>query len=269
MSEPLLALRGVSRTFVREQRMWRRGEKVYAVNRVDLNVAPGETLALVGESGAGKSTLGLMVLGIESPDEGQIVFEGRDITCLRGRARRRVRHRMHLILQDPYQSLHPAMRVGEAVAEPLAIAGVDRSERGPRVARALQNVGLAPPEAFLRRHPHELSGGQRQRVAVARAFVGRPRLVVADEPTSMLDATLRAEVLGLLMRMRRELGTTFVLITHDLASARLVADRLAVMRRGEIVEEGPTERVLAAPAHQYTKVLLAASEGRLIKEESR
>ncbi len=267
MSEPLLALRGVSRTFVREQRMWRRDEKVYAVNRVDLSVAAGETLALVGASGAGKSTIGLMVLGIESPDEGQIVFEGRDITCLRGRARQRVRHRMHLILQDPYQSLHPGMRVGEAVAEPLAIAGVERSERGPRVARALQNVGLAPPEEFLRRHPHELSGGQRQRVAMARAFVGRPRLVVADEPTSMLDATLRTEILALMARMRDELGTTFILITHDLASARLLADRVAVMRGGEIVEEGATDRVLAAPSNEYTEILLAASEGRLIEQE--
>lgn len=268
MSEPLLRLRGVSRTFVPRQRMWRRDEKVYAVRHVDLDVAAGETVALVGESGAGKSTIGLLVLGVESPDEGQIVFDGADITRLRGRARRRVRHRMHLILQDPYQSLHPGMRVDEAVGEPLAIGGVPRAERGERIARALSNVGLTPPEQFMRRHPHELSGGQRQRVAMARAFVCRPRLVVADEPTSMLDATLRAEILGLMARMRDELETTFILITHDLASARLLADRVAVMRAGEILEEGPTQRVLASPSHEYTRVLLAASEGRLIESES-
>ncbi|MFP5364180.1 MAG: ABC transporter ATP-binding protein [Thermoleophilia bacterium] len=265
MSEPLLSLRGVSRTFVREQRMWRRDETIYAVRQVDLDVAAGETVALVGESGAGKSTIALMVLGIESPDEGRIVFDGADITALHGRARRRVRQRMHLILQDPYQSLHPGMRVDEAVGEPLAIGGVPRAERGERIARALRNVGLAPPEEFMRRHPHELSGGQRQRVAMARAFVCRPRLVIADEPTSMLDATLRGEILGLMARMRDELETTFVLITHDLASARLLADRVAVMRGGAIIEQGPTQRVLSSPAHEYTRVLLAASEGRLIE----
>ena len=265
MSEPLLQLRGVSRTFVREQRLWRGDEKVDAVRRVDLDVAAGETVALVGESGAGKSTVGLMVLGIERPDEGRIVFDGEDVTDLRGRARRRVRHRMHLILQDPYQSLHPGMRVEEAVGEPLAIGGVPRAERRERVARALSSVGLAPPEQFMRRHPHELSGGQRQRVAMARAFVCRPRLVVADEPTSMLDATLRTDVLALMARMRDELGTTFILITHDLSSTRLLADRVAVMRRGEVIEEGPAQRVLTAPSHEYTRMLLAASEGRLIE----
>ena len=264
MSEPLLQLRGVSRTFVRHERMWRPDERIHAVRHVDLTVGAGETVALVGESGAGKSTIGLMVLGIESPDEGRIVFDGRDITNLRGRARRRVRRRMHLILQDPYQSLHPGMRVCHAVGEPLAIAGLPRAQRSDRVCRALEGVGLTPPEDFLRRHPHELSGGQRQRVAMARAFIARPRLVIADEPTSMLDATLRTEILGLMARMREELGTTFVLITHDLASAGVLADRLAVMRAGEIVEEGPADRVLAAPAHEYTEILLAASEGRLI-----
>ena len=268
MSEPLLQLRGVSRTFAREQRMWRGDEKIYAVRQADLDVDAGETMALVGESGAGKSTIGLMVLGIESPDEGRIIFDGEDITDLRGRARRRVRHRMHLILQDPYQSLHPGMRVEQAVGEPLAIGGVPRADRGERIARALGNVGLSPPEDFMRRHPHELSGGQRQRVAMARAFVCRPRLVVADEPTSMLDASLRTEILELMARMRDELGTTFILITHDLASTRLLADRVAVMRAGQIIEQGPVQEVLTAPSHEYTRILLAASEGRLIESEA-
>ena len=268
MSAHALELRGVSRTFVRQQALRRRHEEILAVAQVSLTLAAGETLALVGESGAGKSTIGRMVLGLESPDAGQVLFQGVDVARLRGRARRRIRQRMHLILQDPYESLHPGMRVGEAVGEPLAIAGVRRDERRTRVARALEDVGLSPVPEFVERFPHELSGGQRQRVAMSRAFIARPELVVADEPTSMLDASLRSEVLRLMAGIRERLGTTFVLITHDLTAARAFADRVAVMRRGKVVEEGPIERVLSAPAHEYTNVLLAASEGRLREEET-
>ncbi len=268
MSAPVLELRGVSRTFVRQQAFRRRHEEIPAVAQVSLILAAGETLALVGESGAGKSTIGRMVLGLESPDAGQVLFQGVDVARLRGRARRRIRQRMHLILQDPYASLHPGMRVSEAVGEPLAIAGVRRDERWARVARVLEDVGLSPASQFLGRFPHELSGGQRQRVAMARAFIARPELVVADEPTSMLDASLRSEVLRLMVGIRERLGTTFVLITHDLTAARAFADRVAVMRRGKVIEEGPVERVLSAPAHQYTNLLIAASEGRLLEEET-
>lgn len=268
MSAPVLELREVSRTFVREQALRRRHEEIPAVAQVSLSLAAGETLALVGESGAGKSTIGRMVLGLESPDAGQVLFQGVDVARLRGRARRQIRRRMHLILQDPYESLHPGMRVGEAVGEPLAIAGVRRDERRGRVVRALEDVGLWPALEFVERFPHELSGGQRQRVAMARAFVARPELVVADEPTSMLDASLRSEVLRLMAGIRERLGTTFVLITHDLTAARAFADRVAVMRRGKVIEEGSIERVLSAPAHEYTSVLIAASEGRLPEEET-
>ncbi len=269
MSESVIELHGVSRVFARDRRGWSRPrEEVRAVNDVRLDVAAGETLALVGESGAGKSTVGRIVLGLDSPDEGRVVFEGEDVTGLRGRARRRMRRRMSLILQDPYESLHPGMRVAEAVGEPLSVARVARTERHDLVAAALHDAGLTPAAEFLRRFPHELSGGQRQRVAVARAFVALPRLVVADEPTSMLDAALRDEILARMAQMRDRLGTAFILITHDLASARAFADRIAVMRAGEIVEQGPTDRVLAAPAHEYTRVLLAASEGRLIEEDT-
>ncbi len=268
MTRPVLELREVSRTFVRRQALRRRQEAIPAVANVSLTVAASETLAVVGESGAGKSTLGRIVLGLESPDQGRVLFEGVDISGLRGRARRRIRRRMHLILQDPYESLHPGMRVREAVGEPLAIGGVGRKKRRAQVARALEDVALAPASEFLERFPHELSGGQRQRVAIARAFIARPSLVVADEPTSMLDASLRADALRLMADMRDRLKTTFVLITHDLTAARYVADRVAVMRRGEIVETGATDRVLSAPTHEYTKVLLAASEGRLPEEEA-
>ena len=266
MSIPVLELREVSRTFARRRALRRQHEKIPAVAQVSLTVAAGETLALVGESGAGKSTVGRMVLGLESPDAGQVLFHGVDIAAVRERVRRRIRRRMHLILQDPYESLHPGMRVGEAVGEPLAIAGVRRDERRTQVTRALEGVGLSPAAQFLERFPHELSGGQRQRVAMARAFAARPELVVADEPTSMLDASLRSEVLHLMAGIRERLGTTFVLITHDLTAARAFADRVAIMRRGKVIEQGPVDRVLSAPAHEYTTVLLAASEGRLPEE---
>ncbi len=261
MSAPVLELRDVSRTFARRQRPGAGAAAVAAVSQVSLTLAAGETLALVGESGAGKSTVGRMVLGLEPPDTGEVRFQGVDLARLRGGARRRARRRMHLILQDPYQSLHPGMRVGEAVGEPLAIAGVRRDERRARVVRALEDVELDPD--FVERYPHQMSGGQRQRVAMARAFISQPELVVADEPTSMLDASLRSEVLRLMGGTRDRLGTTFILITHDLIAARAFADRVAIMRRGRIVEHGPIDRVLTAPAHEYTQLLLAASEGRL------
>ncbi|MGI8623947.1 MAG: ABC transporter ATP-binding protein, partial [Solirubrobacteraceae bacterium] len=234
---------------------------VHAVREVTLEVGAGEILALVGESGAGKSTLGRMIMGLERPDSGEVRFEGIDLGSLRERKLRRVRRRMHLMLQDPYESLHPGMRVERAVAEPLAIMGVDRQLRAQRVADALEAVGLKPAEKFTGRFPHELSGGQRQRVAIARALAGRPRIVVADEPTSMVDASLRAEILDLITGLRDEVDMTFVIITHDLTAAHYVADRILVMQAGQIVEAGPAERVVAAPEHEYTRLLLGASGG--------
>jgi ABC-type glutathione transport system ATPase component len=257
----------VGKTFVRSAAARRRDEEVVAVADFSLGLAVGETVALVGESGAGKSTVGRMILGLEQPDEGQIVFEGTDLAGLRGRAQRGLRRRMHLILQNPYESLHPGMRVADAAGEPLAIAGVDRAERVTRVSQALEDVALSPASQFLERYPHELSGGQRQRVSLARAFVAEPRLIVADEPTSMLDASLRGEILGLMLGMRERLMTAFVFITHDLAVAHQVSDRVAVMRDGRVVESGPTGQVIAEPRHPYTKMLIAASEGELLEEE--
>lgn len=269
MGEPLLELCDLSRTFGRRQTLRRRSEAVAAVSRFSLAVGAGESVALVGESGAGKSTVGRMALGLEQPDEGRVLFEGLDVVSVRGRAQRTIRRRMHLVLQDPYESLHPGMRVGEAVAEPLLIAGLGSAERHARAAGALEEVGLEPASDFFERYPHQLSGGQRQRVAMARAFIAHPTLVVADEPTSMLDASLRAEILRVIARTRERLGTTFIFITHDLAVARHVADRIAVMRAGRLVELGETERLIAAPRHDYTKMLLAASEDRLTGEEPR
>lgn len=257
----VLELRSVSMTFPGSgRRGLRPAAPIRAVSGLSVTVAEAEIVALVGESGAGKSTVGRLVLGLERPTSGDILVDGMDITRLRGRRLRDLRRRLHLILQDPYQSLHPGMRVGEAVAEPLAIAGVPRRRHLDRVRDALEEAELRPPDQFVRRFPHELSGGQRQRVALARAVITSPRLIVADEPTSMLDVTMRADILALVRHMRDSRGIAVILITHDLAVARHVADRILVMLQGRLVEAGPSEAVVTRPAHPYTRMLLRAVE---------
>ena len=258
MTEALLQIRNASKTFRTGRRT------VTALDDVSLAVGAGELVALVGESGSGKSTLGRVVVGLERLDAGEAVFAGTEYSRMRERPLRRLRREMHLVLQDPYQSLHPGMRVGEAVAEPLAIEGTGGA-RCPRVAEALEEVGLAPASQFLDRYPHQLSGGQRQRVVLARALVGRPRLVVADEPTSMVDATLRGSIVTLMRDLSARHGIAFLVITHDLDVAGAVAEQVAVMRAGRIVESGRTAEVFRSPAHPYTKTLLQAATavGRL------
>ena len=258
MTEALLQIRNASKTFRSGRRT------VTALEDVSLAVGAGELVALVGESGSGKSTLGRVVVGLERLDAGEIVFGGSEYSRMRERPLRRLRRDMHLVLQDPYQSLHPGMRVGEAVAEPLAIERTEGA-RCPRVAEALEEVGLAPASQFLDRYPHQLSGGQRQRVVLARALVGRPRLVVADEPTSMVDATLRGSIVALMRDLSARHGIAFLVITHDLDVAGVVAEQVAVMRNGRIVESGRTAEVFGSPAHPYTRTLLQAATavGRL------
>ncbi len=260
MTDDLLVLREVSKAYQRRSSLGRQHEAVPAVQDVCLTVGRGEILGLVGESGAGKSTLTRLILGLEHPDRGQVLLDGVDLTTLSAAALRTARRRMHLVLQDPYQSLHPGMRVGQAVGESLAIAGVRAAQRSGPVSAAVEEVDLRPADDFLHRYPHEMSGGQRQRVALARALVGRPELVIADEPTSMLDASLRAGILALITAIRDSHGTAFVFVTHDLAMARYVADRIAVLQSGRVVECGPTEDVIGNPQHPYTQTLLAASE---------
>ena len=241
-----------------------RRRTVAALDDVSLAVGDGEIVALVGESGSGKSTLGRAIIGLERLDSGRAVFEGVEYSRMPERSLRKLRRHMHLVLQDPYQSLHPAMRVRKAVAEPLEIAGTGDA-RSPRVSEALEEVGLIPASDFLDRFPHQLSGGQRQRVVLARALIGRPRLVVADEPTSMVDATLRAGIVALIRELRDRHGIAFLVITHDLDLAGAVAEQVAVMQRGRLVECGPTPEVFASPSDDYTKMLLraAAEVGRL------
>jgi oligopeptide/dipeptide ABC transporter ATP-binding protein len=231
---------------------------VRAVEGVTLRIHPGEMVALVGESGCGKTSTAQAVMRMVDSSAGAIRFEGRDITSLGPRAMRPVRRRMQIVYQDPYESLDPRLRVRAAVAEPLAIHGVggSKSERDARVRDALARVELSPPELFLDRFPHELSGGQRQRVAIAAALVLEPQLLVADEPVSMLDVSVRAGVLQLLDRLRRG-GLGLMMITHDLSTAARFADRIAVMYLGRIVEEGPASEVVGNPQHPYTKALLS------------
>jgi peptide/nickel transport system ATP-binding protein len=259
---PLLEVKDACKTF--RTGFGRRRRQVAALNDVSLSLAEGEITALVGESGSGKSTLGRAIVGLERLGRGQLFFDGTEYACMSERNLRRLRRRMHLVLQDPYQSLHPGMRIRSAVAEPLEIAGV-REGRLERVIEALEDVGLTPAGDFLDRYPHQLSGGQRQRVVLARALVGRPRLVVADEPTSMVDATLRAGIVSLIRDLRDRYGIAFLVITHDLDMAGAVSEQVAVMQRGRLVECGATHEVFSNPSHPYTKQLLeaAAEVGRL------
>jgi oligopeptide/dipeptide ABC transporter ATP-binding protein len=232
-----------------------RGAPVRAVDGVDLTVRRGEIIALAGESGCGKTTLARTVLGLEQPAAGQVLVDGVAL----GRRRRELtawRRRVQLIPQDPMGSLNPRRTVYDAVAEGLRIHRLPGDERA-MVADALERSGLRPPERFFGRYPHELSGGQRQRVLIAGALVLGPELLVADEPVSSLDASVRGAILALLLRLRDELGLTVLVVTHDLGLAWNIADRLAVMYLGRLVEVGPTEEVLADPQHPYTQALLS------------
>ena len=251
----VLELDGVGRRY---QRTWR-SPPLDALADVSMALLAGTITAVVGRSGAGKSTLARLMLGLERPDHGSVRFQGVDLAALRSRDRLAVRHRMHMVLQDPYASLHPAMRIRDVVGEPLLIAGRPRRERFVRVCAALEAVGLVPVDRFIDRFAHELSGGQRQRVALARATVGRPELIVADEPTSMLDVSVRAGVMRVIRSVRDETGAAIVMITHDIALARSIADRIVVLSNGRVVEQGPLERVLDQPEHDETIALLEAS----------
>lgn len=237
----------------------RRSAAVTALAGVTLSIDSGERVAIVGRSGAGKSTIARLACGLVPPTSGSVRSLGIDVGTTSRRELRTLRRRMHLIFQDPYQSLHPGMRIRNIVGEPIAIDG--RSDDVTDVvARALTSVGLSPPAQFLTRVPGSLSGGQRQRVAIARALVAEPELILADEPTSMLDASLRATIANMLLELQRERGAALLFITHDLALARQVADRIIVLADGLVAEDRPTEQLLADPQHPETRQLLAAAK---------
>jgi peptide/nickel transport system ATP-binding protein len=243
---------------------------VHAVDGVSFSIGAGEMVALVGESGCGKTSTAQAVMRLVDAESGAIRFEGRDLGGLGNRTLRPLRRRIQMIYQDPYESLDPRLRVRQAVAESLVIhrLGGSKEEREARVREALVRVELTPPELFLDRYPHELSGGQRQRVAIAAALVLEPSLLVADEPVSMLDVSVRAGVLTLLDSLKRA-GLAILMITHDLSTAARFADRIAVMYLGRIVEEGPAAEVVRRPQHPYTKALLSVVPRRDPRERQR
>ena len=235
-------------------------EPVKAVDDVSLEIHRGEVLGLVGESGSGKSTLGRSILRLVPITGGQITFEGTELSALEGRSLKQFRHRMQMIFQDPYASLNPRMTVYDTLAEPLLLHGlVRKADLDQPIRELMDNVGLA--RAFVRKYPHEFSGGQRQRIAIGRALATRPEFIVADEPVSALDVTIQAQILDLLADLTKEYGLTMLFISHDLAVIRQIADRIAVMYQGKLVEEGSTAQVFETPQQDYTQSLLAAIPG--------
>jgi oligopeptide/dipeptide ABC transporter ATP-binding protein len=256
---PLLEVRDLEKRFpIRLGLFSRVSGHVRAVDGVSFDVRAGETLALVGESGSGKTTTGRLVLRLLEPTAGSIRFDGVDLLALPPRALRRMRRHLQVIFQDPYGSLNPRMTIGSIVREPLDIhrVGASRAERDAMVGRLLERVGL--DAAMRRRYPHEFSGGQRQRVGVARAIALRPKLIVADEPVSALDVSVQAQVVNLLVDLQEEYGCAYLFIAHDLAVVERIADRVAVMYLGRIVETAPTPDLFRNPLHPYTRALLQA-----------
>jgi peptide/nickel transport system ATP-binding protein len=234
---------------------------VHAIDGVSFDVHKKEIFGIVGESGCGKTTTGRTLVKLQDPTSGSLIFKGKNITTLRrGPEMREFRKKVQMVFQDPYESLNPRFTILSSVEEPLVVNNIGTSpeERELLVERALEDAGLKPASEYITRFPHELSGGQRQRVAIARSIVIRPEFIVADEPISMLDVSIRAGVMNLFLELRNKYNLTFVFITHDIGVARYMSDRIAVMYLGKIVEMGPTEMVIKNPQHPYTRALLSA-----------
>jgi oligopeptide/dipeptide ABC transporter ATP-binding protein len=258
MTQPLLEVEGLVKHFVGKRSAFGKPMTlVKAVDGISFTVAPGETLALVGESGCGKSTVGRLVLGLIDATDGRIRFDGNDIAGASGAELVKLRASAQLIFQDPYASLNPRMTVGETLGEPVMLhTNLSRADRQARVADLLETVGLKSFHAM--RYPHEFSGGQRQRIAIARALAVSPRLIVCDEPVSALDVSIRAQILNLLRDLQQKLGLATIFISHDLSVVKHIADRVAVMYLGRIVETAKTDHLFADPRHPYTQALLSA-----------
>ncbi len=257
MSEVILSLRGLSKNYELGSSFSRGKDVVHAVEDVNLEITEGETLGIVGESGCGKSTLGRMIVRLEEPTRGEILFEGHDLAKEPKKKLRALRKRFQMIFQDPYASLNPRRQIGQIVEEPLRVHGTPKAERRIIAHDLLKRVGL--DENAYEKYPHEFSGGQRQRVVIARALALNPRLVVADEPVSALDVSIQAQVLNLFKDLQKEFGLTYVFIAHDLGVVRHVSDRIAVMYLGKIVELAPADELYEHPSHPYSKALLSAN----------
>jgi oligopeptide/dipeptide ABC transporter ATP-binding protein len=262
MNAPLLRVTDLVKHYDSRRGLWGRitgrpGALVQAVNGVSLDIGRGETVGLIGESGCGKSTLGRAILRLHEPTSGRVEFDGTDVTALGPEPLKLMRRRMQIIFQDPYASLNPRKTVAEIVGLPLRLHGVaSGAQARDRVAAMIESVGLRTEH--LGRYPHEFSGGQRQRIGIARALILNPQFLVCDEPVSALDVSIQAQILHLLENLRRELGLTYLFVSHDIAVIGYIADRIAVMYLGEIVEFGPSRAILESPRHPYTQALLSA-----------
>jgi len=254
MTEPLIEMRGLTRSFRVSRGLFARAAVLQAVAGIDLDVRKGEVLGIVGESGCGKTTLARMMLGILAPTAGTMRLAGQDVSTM---PRRELARRMQPVFQDPYSSLNPRRRIAAIVALPLAVQGIStHEERRARALAVMEQVGL--PARFADNFPNQLSGGQRQRVAIARALVTKPEIVICDEPTSALDVSVQSQILNLLMDLRRDLGLTYVFISHNLGVVKHLATRVAVMYLGRVVELAPVADLFAAPKHPYTRALLSS-----------
>jgi oligopeptide transport system ATP-binding protein len=262
MSDIVLSAKGLTKTY--RQRSGRFGfgtHTIKALDDVSVEVKSGTTLAVVGESGSGKSTLARCLLQLQPLDAGEVLFEGRDLAALSGKQLRAARRHLQMVFQDPFASLNPRMKVGDIVGEGLVIHGLGNAlQRRDKVVRMLERVGLSA--ADVAKYPHEFSGGQRQRIGIARALVLEPRVVVCDEPVSALDVSIQAQILLLLKELQREMGLSYLFISHDLRVVRHIADEMAVMHRGRVVEQGAVEALYANPRQEYTQNLLNSIPGR-------
>ncbi len=256
----IVQLEHISKSFRTRASLFKRDQQeIIALKRVSLNIHRGEIFGLVGESGSGKTTTGRLIVKLEEPDHGKLLFDGNDITKIKGKALKNFRRKVQMIFQDPYQSLNPYLSVYDSISEPLVVHNVGNSEtRKDMVRQSLNAVGLSPPEDFFYRYPHQMSGGQRQRIAIARAMVLKPEFVVADEPTSMLDASIAIHIFNILSEIQKKLNVTFLFITHSLAAARYLCNRIAVIYKGELVEIGSAENIIQNPGHPYTRALIKA-----------
>jgi ABC-type oligopeptide transport system ATPase subunit len=265
---PLLEVRDLRKSYPMRSAIGSRRGEVNAVNGISFALHEGECYGLVGESGCGKTTTGRLLQGMIPPTGGSIAYRGTPLSSLSRSALRAYRSDVQMIFQDPYSSLNPRKRVGRILEESLKIQGATaRREIRPRVIASLDAVGLS--EEHFDRYPHEFSGGQRQRIGIARALMVSPRIILCDEPVSALDVSIQAQILNLLRRLQRELGLTYLFISHDLSVVRYIADRVGVMYRGELVEEGTTDEIFTRPQHPYTKTLLAAVPARHPAERKR
>jgi peptide/nickel transport system ATP-binding protein len=265
----LLKVEGISKSFLVNKSFWQlrieakgqeQEQNLKAIDNVSFELDRGKVLVIAGESGSGKTTLAKIIMGAIKPDNGAIFFDGQLVSNLTGNLLKHFRSQVHMVYQDPYASLDPRMKVMDIVMEPLNIheKRTNKQQKIEKVFRALEEVRLEPKGSIAGNFPHELSGGQRQRVALARAIVLKPKLIIADEPVSMLDVSVRAEILELMVNLKERFQLSFVYITHDLSTARYVGDNIIIMYKGQIVEKGPIDNVLLNPVHPYTKALIQA-----------